>query len=380
VDEVIDHWPERCRCGHRFTSAERRSLGKPARHQVAELPPIAVHVTEHRLHHLRCPKCGASVRAKLPRDVPRGAFGPRLEAAVATLAVRNRISRRDTVELARDLFGARLATGSVDAILWRTADALYQPYEKLLRRTRASPAVNIDETGWRTNGSRRTLWGAFTGRTAIFRIAPDRHEREAKALLGYRFPGIATSDRWWAYNYLETERRQLCWAHLARDFTAHAEGRGEEKQFGEAGLAIASRLFLAWDDYQAGGNRKELARRIAPLKEELRALLEAAAPRSARHRGYRTFAKNLLKYWPALWTFARVPGVEPTNNHAERCLRGAVILRKVSLGSQSDDGECIVERLLSASVTCRLQKRSLFAYLSEVLAARTRGTAVPSLV
>jgi transposase len=116
------------------------------------------------------------------------------------------------------------------------------------------------------------------------------------------------------------------------------------------------------------------------LKEELRALLEAAAPKSARHRGYRTFAKHLLRLWPALWTFATVPGVEPTNNHAERGLRGAVILRKVSLGSQSDDGECIVERLLSASVTCRLQKRSLFAYLSEVLAARTRGTAVPSLV
>ncbi len=215
VDEVIDHWPERCRCGHRFTPAERRSLGKPARHQVAELPPIAVRVTEHRLHHLRCPKCGASVRAKLPREVPRGAFGPRLQAAVATLAVRNRISRRDTVELARDLFGARLATGSVDAILWRTADALYQPYEKLLRRTRASPAVNVDETGWRTQGQKRTLWGVFTGRTAIFRIAADRHEREAKALLGDPFAGIATSDRWWAYNYLETERRRLCWAHYA---------------------------------------------------------------------------------------------------------------------------------------------------------------------
>ena len=71
------------------------------------------------------------------------------------------------MELARDLFGARLATGSVDAILWRTADALYQPYEKLLRRTRASPAVNIDETGWRTNGNPRTLWGAFTGRTPL---------------------------------------------------------------------------------------------------------------------------------------------------------------------------------------------------------------------
>jgi transposase len=168
VDEVIEHWPERCHCGHRFSEAERRSLGKPARHQVAELPTIAVLVIEHRLHRLRCPDCGALVRAKLPADVPPGAFGPRLEAAIATLAVRNRISRRDTVELMAELFGARLAAGSVDAILKRTAEALAEPYEKLLRRTRASPAVNIDETGWRTGGSQRTLWGALTGRTAIF--------------------------------------------------------------------------------------------------------------------------------------------------------------------------------------------------------------------
>ena len=87
-------------------------------------------------------------------------------------------------------------------------------------------------------------------------------------------------------------------------------------------------------------------------------------------------AKNLLKRWPALWTFAGLPGVEPTNNHAERGLRGAVIYRKLSLGSQSDQGERAIERLLSASVTCRLQRRSLFAYLSDALTAK--AAAVPS--
>ena len=155
---------------------------------------------------------------------------------------------------------------------------------------------------------------------------------------------------------------------------------GRREEFGEAGLTIARRLFLAWDDYRADGNREDLAARIDPLKEELRALLEAAARKSPRNRRHRTFAKNLLKCWPALWTFASVPGVEPTNNHAERGLRGAVIFRKLSLGSQSEDGERTIERLLSASVTCRLQRRSLFAYLSEVLAARTRGAPVPSLL
>ena len=379
VDEVIDHWPERCRCGHRFTEMERRPLGRPARHQVAELPSIAVVLTEHRLHRLRCPDCGAQVRAKLPADVPASAFGPRLSAAIASLAVRNRVSRRDTVELAGELFGARLSAGSVDAILQRTAAALTVPYEELLHQTRASPAVNVDETGWRTRGGKRTLWGALTGQTALFRIAADRHEREAKALLGERFAGIACSDRWWAYNYLDVQRRQLCWAHLARDFTAHSEGLGAQRQFGEAGLKIAKRLFLAWDGYRADGDREQLAEHVAPLKTELRALLEGAARKSPRNRHHRGLAKNLLKHWPALWTFTSVPGIEPTNNHAERGLRGAVIYRKLSLGSQSEGGERAIERLLSVSITCRLQKRSLFAYLSEVLAASIRGDPVPSL-
>ena len=380
VHEVVDHWPERCRCGHRFTAEECRPAGAPARHQVAELPTIAVTLTEHRLQRLRCPDCGALTRAKLPAEVPASAFGPRLQAAVATLAVRNRISRRDTTELLGELFGARLCAGSVDAILQRTAAALTVPYEELLQQTRASPAVNIDETGWRTQGGKRTLWGALTPGTAVFRIAPDRHEREAKVLLGERFAGIACSDRWWAYNYLDVQRRQLCWAHLARDFTAHSEGLGAQRQFGEAGLQLTKRLFAAWDGYRADGDRTRLAERIAPLKEALRGLLEEAARKSPRNRHHRTFAKNLLKRWPALWTFASVPGVEPTNNHAERGLRGAVIYRKLSLGSQSEGGERAIERLLSASISCRLQKRSLFAYLSEVLSASIRGDLIPSLV
>lgn len=380
VDEIIDHWPWRCACGHHFTAEERRPLGRPARHQVAELPSIAVTLTEHRLQRLRCPDCGAVARANLPAEVPPGAFGPRLSAALATLAVRNRISRRDTVELAGELFGVRISAGSVDATLRRTAAALGKPCEELLDRTRASPAVNVDETGWRRRGGKRTLWCALTRGTALFRIAPDRHEREAKALLGERFAGIAGSDRWWAYNYLDSERRQLCWAHLTRDFRAHAEGLGAQKQFGEAGLRIAGRLFAAWDAYRADGDRARLTETIAPLRKELKGLLEAAARKSPRNRYHRTFAKHLLKCWPALWTFASVPGVEPTNNHAERGLRGAVIYRKLSLGSQSEAGERAIERLLSASITCRLQRRSLFDYPSEVLAARIRGDPLPSLI
>ncbi len=380
VDEVVEHWPERCRaCAHSFGEEERLDAAAPQRHQVAELPPIAVTVTEHRLHRLRCPACAAETRAELPAELPRGSFGPRLQAAVATLAVRNRVSRRDTVELIGELFGAELCTGSIDAIVQRTGEALAQPQARLHDQIRSASAVNVDETGWRLRGAKRTLWGALTPTAAVFRVAPDRHEREAKTLLGQDFQGIACSDRWWAYDYLDPERRQLCWAHLVRDFTAHSEGAAAQKEFGQAGLALAGRVFESWEQYRASGDRARLIERIAPAKDELRALLEQAARKSTKTKYHRLFAKNLLKRWPALWTFTHIDDVEPTNNHAERGLRGAVIYRKLSLGSQSEHGERTIERLLSASVTCRLQQRSLFAYLTDVLNATIRGHPIPAL-
>jgi transposase len=380
VDEIIEHWPERCRaCAHVFGERERVDVVTPSRHQVAELPPIAVRVTEHRLHAVRCAACATSTRAELPCEVPRSAFGPRLQAAIVTLAVRNRVSRRDTRELAQELFGVELATGSVDAVIQRAGEALAAPHTRLEQQIKSAPAVNIDETGWKTGGGSRTLWGALTNGSAVFRIAAGRHAFEARTLLGERFQGIVCSDRWRGYDYLNPTQRQLCWAHLLRDFTAHSEGMAEQKRFGSQGLQIARDLFAAWDDYQASGDRARLQAQIAPLEEKLRKLLEHAARKSPRTKYHRQFAKNLLKRWPALWTFSRADGVEPTNNHAERGLRGAVIYRKLSLGSQSDQGERTIARLLSASVTCRLQGRSLFAYLSDVLAANIRGDPIPAL-
>jgi transposase len=380
VDEVVECWPGRCRsCAHVFAESELVDAAEPWRHQVAELPPVAIRVTEHRLHGVCCPECTTRTRAELPRELPRSAFGPGLQAAVATLAVRNRVSRRDTTELARELFGVELATGSVDAIIQRAGAALAAPHTRLEQQLKAASLVNIDETGWKTAGGRRTLWGALTGETAVFRIAAGRHASESRLLLGERFAGVVCSDRWRGYDYLDPSRRQLCWAHLLRDFTGHGEGMGEQQRFGSDGLQIAHELFDAWDAYQHDGDRARLQTQTAPLQAKLRALLEHAARKSPRTKYHRVFAKNLLNRWPALWTFTHTEGVEPTNNHAERGLRGAVIYRKLSLGSQSEQGERTIERLLSASVTCRLRKQSLFAYLTQVLTAQARGDPTPAL-
>lgn len=378
VDEVIEHWPGRCSCGHVFAESEHVGVGEPMRHQVEELPAITVNVTEHRAQRVRCPGCGGPVRAELPHEASRSAFGPRLQAAIATLSVRNRISRRDTVELAGQLFGSRISTGTVDAILSRIGEALADPHADLLEQLRLSRAVNMDETGWRTAGQRRALWGVFDDRHAYLHVAASRHEDHAKMLLADT-KAIVTSDRWWAYSHLPLARRQLCWAHLKRDFAAHSEGLSAEKEFGERGLELCERVFWASEVFKHTADRKALQLTIRRLQREYKPVIRGYAARRARNRHCRGMARNLLKAWPALWTFAKHPGLEPTNNHAERALRSAVIYRKLSLGSQSKTGELRTARLLSAHTTCRLQQRSLFVYLTEAISAHARGDPVPLL-
>jgi transposase len=379
VDEIVDHFPDACGgCGHRFAEEQRTPGGRFGRHQVFELPPISVIVTEHRTHQLRCRHCRTRTSAGLPERI--GAFGPRLQAAVVTLTARHRVSRRGIAELASDLFGVAVCTGAVDAICQRVSDALAGPHLHLQDWVLDQGAVHVDETGWRTSGEGRALWTATTPEATFLQIAEHCNREQFNALIGTTYHGIVVSDRWNGYSHLDPTQRQVCWSHLQRDFARHADGLAEQKTFGEQGLKLTGRVFAAWRAYQhEHHDRQRLTDEIAPIQTELRALLEQAGPKSKRTRWHRRFANNLLKVWPALWTFITIAGVQPTNNPAERALRAPVIHRKVSLGTQSNNGERFAERALSAAATCRLQHRSLFTYLSDLITAHTRGDPFPAL-
>ena len=380
MDEIVDHYPEVCGgCERPFAPEQRRRGGRFGRHQVAELPPIGVVFSEHRTHQLRCRHCRARTSAALPGEVACSPFGCRLQAALVTLAAAYRVSRRGITELARDLFGVTLSTGTAEAICQRAAEALAGPHLHLHDCVLEASAVHVDETGWRTRGDGRALWTATTPDAVFLQIAEHCNREVFDALIG-PYPGIVVSDRWNGYSHLDPKQRQVCWSHLQRDFRRHADGLGEQKPFGERGLQLTGRVFAAWRSYQhEHHDRDRLQAELAEIQAELRALLEAASPKTARNRWHRRFANNLLKIWPALWTFATVEGVEPTNNPAERSLRAPVIHRKVSLGTQSQDGERFAERALSAAATCRLQHRSLFTYLSDLIVAHNRGDPFPAL-
>ena len=379
VDEILEHWPGRCRgCGERFDESAV-VCGEPVRHQVAELPPLAVTISEHRLHVRRC-RCGRLTRAELPAGVPRSAFGPRLEAAVATLCTRQRLSRRLSAELVSELFGCPVSVGAIDAIIARVGNALAGPYAELRAALQQEPVVHADETGWALAGKRRWLWGGFTATIGVYAVAASRGQRAAKELLGAEPAGIICTDRFAGYNHLAPEQRQVCWAHLNRDFQAISERRRPaDKRLGRALLRVADTVFAAYDDYRSHGDPQQLTRELQPAQQRLRTLLEPVA--RGRREKTAAFAADLLDRWPSLWRFADQPDqVEPTNNRAERGLRPAVIKRKLSFGNTSERGLRTTERLLSADTTCRLQNRSLFHYLTETTTAASLGIAAPSLL
>jgi transposase len=298
---------------------------------------------------------------------------------VALLSGRYRLSRREVAAVCGDLLGARLAVGSVDALCQATAAALAEPVADLAAAVREAAVAHADETSWPQAGRRQWLWLVTTRLVTVFTIAASRGRGVIQGLLGEDFGGRLVSDRYAAYTWLPLEQRQVCWAHLRRDFLALLHWGPSAAQLGLALLDLTDRVFDAWYQARAApAERPWLSETIAPLQAEMHALLEAGQhQRAAKAAG---LSRSLLQIWPALWTFVQMPGVEPTNNAAERALRPAVLWRKGSFGTQSDAGNQFVARLLSVAATCRQQQRPLLAYLTAVCTAAHLGAPSPSLL
>jgi transposase len=378
VHHVVEHRPAACRACAAPLSGVAAS-GAPALHQVTELPSVQAQVTEHRLHRVVCPACGVATRAGLPPEVPAGAFGPRLQAAVAFLSGRLRLSRREVAVACEELLDAPLCVGSVDALCQATSDALAQPVADVAATLPGAVVVHADETGWRQAGGSRWLWVATTALVTVFVVAAGRGSRIIKELVGEAFAGILVSDRWSAYGWLDVAYRQVCWAHLARDFQALVDRGGPAAPIGRRALAVVRDLFRAWHAFRDGGSdRARLRQTVAPLQATLGAVLaDGSACSDPKAAG---LCRALDRLWPALWTFLDEDGVEPTNNAAERALRPAVLWRKGSFGTQSDAGARFVERLLTVTATCRQQGRSVLDYLTAACTAAQAGLRAPSLL
>ncbi len=210
----------------------------------------------------------------------------------------------------------------------------------------------MDETGWQEGEQQKWLWVNATSDVAVFQVLAGRSSDNAKRVINQEAKGVVATDRYSAYNWLDPRRRQVCWAHLVRDFQALVDRGSESAATGQALLKQVKRLFTLWHQVRDGKlSREEFQRAMKPVQQRVKKLLQAGS-RSAHSKTSHT-CTNILKVEQSLWTFVRVEGVEPTNNGAERSLRRAVLWRRKSFGTKSEAGSRFVGRILTAVTSLR---------------------------
>jgi transposase len=378
-EPTVHYLPDLCQaCQDDLPLAPGPDDPEPRWHQVVELPEFPLRVTEYQAHARTCPNCGEITWAKIPNEIADHVCGPRLTATLSFLSGVLHASKRGIEEFTETVLGVPIALGTVSNLEQEMSAALAAAHAEARQAVQEAAAKNVDETGWKRAGAKCWLWGAATALVACFVIAPSRGAAGLAALLGTKIKGIISSDRWSVYGQLQLGLRQLCWAHLKRDFQKLVDRGGPAKEYGQLGLAVVSILFDEWHLFRGGGSRAALRRELEPLREALRSWLEEGA--RCRDGKAAALCGNLLAVEPALWTFLYQKGVEPTNNHIERLLRPGVLWRKNAFGCHSEAGCRFVERILTVVQTLRLQKRPALDFLYQSLYAHRNGCPAPTLL
>jgi transposase len=384
VDQIIPLLPSECRhCGQPLPQRIEQvsTVGEVHRYQVSELPPLQAQILEYQCHKVACPHCGQANRAELPAEVQTSLFGPRLAGLIAYLTVGLRIPRRGVEQLLETALGIEISLGSTQKLVEETSEALAATCQELEQQLPREPVLNSDETGWRSMGERRWLWALVAGSFVFFTVAASRSSKVLIHLLGTVFPGVLCSDRFGAYLKYHKGRAQFCWAHVKRDLLGILEfaRTTDAERFSRNALALTARLFRLWHRFRGGGfDRAGLIHRSMPLQKCFFGLCEQHL--DSKDEEVRVLASALFQHCDRLFAFIEYPGVEPTNNSAERALRHAVIWRKGSFGNQSSAGEVATARLLTVARTCVIQRRNTLEFLSDSVRRHRAGQPALSLL
>ena len=378
VDASEDVDPSACEnCGEALDGQPRLDA---CIRQVTETPEFQAFVQEFRLWSKWCPKCGRTTRAGMPAGSPKGAFGPRLQARIALLSGRFRLTRRETRAIAKSMFGVTISVGSVQACCEAASAVAAPTTEAIHQEVKQSPEVNADETGFGRCGKKRMwLWVGSTKKAEAFRLLPGRGKAQARDLLGEDFPGILHRDRWKPYEQFKKALHQLCHGHIRRDFQSMLESGGETGTQGAMLKLASDRAFHLWHQFERGEiDRPALIRLMKPVRAEFRQRLIRLRDGATIIKKARGTAKDLLRQWDNLWIYVDMEGADPTNNAAESAIRKAVLWRKGSFGAQSESGCRFVERLLTLVGTARKRSIDLLDWLTRAIQADLEGQPTPA--
>lgn len=321
-------------------------LGDPVkveRRIIEEIPePRPVMVTEYLIAHYQC-SCGEHVVAKHPGCPSKDVLGPRALAHITLLKYDDRLPHRKVCRTLKREFGLEIAPATVLDVTRRVSDALRGEYEGIKERIRKVKVVYVDETGIRVNGRRYWIWVFTTNRDTLVVVRHSRGKKVLKEVLGRKFRGIIVCDGHRSYSNFTTNL-QRCWAHILREARFVAEHAPEAEPLTKALQRLYKRLVNAMAKGPPPGERERLYRNAV-------AILRYWLGRSYSTKRVVKFVAKVRTGSRHLLTFVLNPGVEPTNNRAERALREHVVIRKIIGTLRNEKGTGIHETVMSCLVT-----------------------------
>jgi len=380
----VPHAPPVCAaCGAVLgPDLKRRCVGAHDRLELARGDmSLQVGATKHVYFAVRC-RCGRDNVARpgigLRSDIEgrrrnlqmseRCLVGPMLAMFIAALSLRFRLSRSKIQEFLCDWLGLELGTATIERCIHEFGLASEPVVEQLIQDVRAAEIVHVDETPWYQKGDLRWMWVLVTATTAVFHIGSRRKE-ELTTLIGEAFLGWLVTDGYGAYR--DHPRRQRCLAHLIRKGLALAEGYyGAGSGFGRDLVRDLRRLIERIQDGE-GGDTQAVKRLMGRIE------WSCQCNRHEVEKKVRELAGEILNDWDAVVAFVFDPSLPPTNNDAERALRHAVIARRISFGTRTDEGSRFYAAGLSVIDTCCRRGVETWAYGSNLIAAARANLPLP---
>lgn len=374
VTETIRLKPTQCSHCHSEDLLPTHSV---IRHHQVELPEIQVEVKAYQRYVFHCRSCKRRTVAPLPVGVTGDLLGPHLQSLSAFGVGELNLSKRQTVKFLEHLLGRKLSAATVVNYEKKTSEALAPFYAEAQAILETEPWAHVDETGWKEENHPAWLWGAKTAQVTVYRI--DRHRsREARNNLLGKFSGVLISDQLSTYADWDLSKWQLCWAHIRRYLKCFSELEGKAAEIGKKAFTVSDAVFHTFHQMKRGDiSFATLGQEMARYQEVFHGFLDEGL--TCIDQAVASVCSNWLKREEALWTFTRIPGIEPTNNAAEQSLRPVVIHRKTSYGTQSEDGSRFLERLFTVAATLKQHKEDVVEFLRKAIQARLTGGAPPLL-
>jgi len=355
-----------CKCGGTI-----RLRSKKQTIQKAELPEIKPIFTNYILEKGVCRSCKKRRTASLPSGITPDLLGPRAKSIISTLTGAFNNSKKDVQSIMKDIFGLKICIGMIPKTDTRISEKCETYHKENLEILKTSPLLHIDETGFnvKTSDKRHWAWVLTNKLTALFHIADNRGKKVIEELLPF-YDGYIISDRYGAYNIFDPEQRQICLAHILRDFARFANS--SELSTSNIGKILVSELKEIFSLTHKNKNLEidriqllvKTQKHISSIRQHLETILNFSTSKKVRGS-----AKNILKHESMMWKFLEVPWLDATNNHAERVLRNIVINRKTSFFVYGEKGKAFIERVKSLYLTSKLRGENFFSTLYQLAAA-----------